>query len=60
MLGCSVSKGMKKTPITSKIPAVKRSLERYVFCVKALLHSVSQGNSFWMGIPFLKPSLNSI
>ncbi|MCO5587965.1 hypothetical protein L7F22_041918 [Adiantum nelumboides] len=46
---CSEAKGSKKLPVTSKIPAVKRSLERYVFCIKALLHSVSQGNSFWMG-----------
>ncbi|KAH7286612.1 hypothetical protein KP509_32G015100 [Ceratopteris richardii] len=46
---CSEAKGSKKMPVTSKVPAVKRSLERYVFCIKALLHSTSQGNSFWMG-----------
>lgn len=46
---CSEAKGFKRTVVTSKIPAVKRSMERYLFCVKALLHSTSHGNSFWMG-----------
>ncbi|KAJ9541107.1 hypothetical protein OSB04_027613 [Centaurea solstitialis] len=46
---CSEAKGLKQTGITSKIPATKRSLERFLFRVKALLHSSSNGCSFWMG-----------
>ncbi|KAH9288486.1 hypothetical protein KI387_032603 [Taxus chinensis] len=46
---CSEAKGFKKTAITCKIPAVKRSMERYIFCVKALLHNTSHGDCFWMG-----------
>eukprot|EP01018_Ginkgo_biloba_P031026 Gb_40796 [translate_table: standard] len=49
-VGCvHFMQGFKRTVVTSKIPAVKRSMERYLFCVKALLHSTSHGNSFWMG-----------
>lgn len=40
---------MKLTAITSKIPATKRSLERFLFHVKALLHTTSRGSNFWMG-----------
>ncbi|ANM66637.1 fanconi anemia group D2 protein [Arabidopsis thaliana] len=46
---CSEAKGMKQTAITSKIPATKRSLERFLFHVKALLHRTSGGSNFWMG-----------
>ncbi|KAM3696898.1 hypothetical protein ACB094_06G074000 [Castanea mollissima] len=46
---CSEAKGLKQTVITSKIPATKRSMERFLFCVKALLHTTSSGCSFWMG-----------
>ncbi|XP_023735564.1 uncharacterized protein LOC111883471 [Lactuca sativa] len=46
---CSEAKGLKQTGITSKIPATKRSLERLLFRVKALLHSSSSGCKFWMG-----------
>ncbi|TYI20143.1 hypothetical protein ES332_A07G215700v1 [Gossypium tomentosum] len=46
---CSEAKGLKQTVITSKIPAAKRSLERFLFRVKALLHSTSNGCTFWMG-----------
>ncbi|KHG09784.1 Fanconi anemia group D2 [Gossypium arboreum] len=46
---CSEAKGLKQTVITSKIPATKRSLERFLFRVKALLHSTSNGCTFWMG-----------
>ncbi|XP_024986799.1 Fanconi anemia group D2 protein homolog [Cynara cardunculus var. scolymus] len=46
---CSEAKGSKQTSITSKIPATKRSLERFLFRVKALLHSSSNGCTFWMG-----------
>ncbi|KAI3775780.1 hypothetical protein L1987_45533 [Smallanthus sonchifolius] len=46
---CSEAKGLKQTSITSKIPATKRSLERFLFRVKALLHSSSSGFTFWMG-----------
>ncbi|XP_062170326.1 uncharacterized protein LOC133876038 [Alnus glutinosa] len=46
---CSEAKGLKQTIITSKIPATKRSMERFLFCVKALLHTTSSGCSFWMG-----------
>ncbi|KAG4139428.1 hypothetical protein ERO13_D07G192100v2 [Gossypium hirsutum] len=46
---CSEAKGLKQTAITSKIPATKRSLERFLFRVKALLHSTSNGCTFWMG-----------
>ncbi|KAA8544885.1 hypothetical protein F0562_019717 [Nyssa sinensis] len=46
---CSEAKGSKQTAITSKIPATKRSMERFLFHVKALLHSTSTGCTFWMG-----------
>nr|BAD31595.1 putative fanconi anemia, complementation group D2 [Oryza sativa Japonica Group] len=41
--------GHKRTMITSKIPVAKRSLERFVFQVKALLHNCSTEETFWMG-----------
>ncbi|VVA26373.1 PREDICTED: Fanconi [Prunus dulcis] len=46
---CSEAKGLRQTSITRKIPATKRSMERFLFCVKALLHTTSNGSSFWMG-----------
>ncbi|XP_030543859.1 Fanconi anemia group D2 protein homolog isoform X2 [Rhodamnia argentea] len=46
---CSEAKGLKQMSITSKIPAMKRSLERLLFRVKALLHNPSSGCAFWMG-----------
>ncbi|KAK9073621.1 hypothetical protein SSX86_007945 [Deinandra increscens subsp. villosa] len=46
---CSDAKGLKQTSITSKIPATKRSLERFVFRVKALLHSSSSGCTLSIG-----------
>ncbi|XP_010327602.2 uncharacterized protein [Solanum lycopersicum] len=46
---CSDAKGMKQTAITSKIPITKRSMERFLFRVKELLHSTSSGCTFWMG-----------
>ncbi|GAB4842861.1 hypothetical protein Ancab_012839 [Ancistrocladus abbreviatus] len=46
---CSEAKGSKQTVITSKIPATKRSMERFLFHVKALLHTASGGCTFWMG-----------
>jgi hypothetical protein len=47
-LGC-MEQGQKRMPVACKVPAVKRSMEKFVFCVKALLHGASHGNSFWMG-----------
>ncbi|KAF5798258.1 putative fanconi anaemia protein FANCD2 [Helianthus annuus] len=46
---CSEAKGLKQTSITSRIPATKRSLERFLFRVKALLHTSSSGCTFSMG-----------
>lgn len=46
---CSEAKGLKQMVITSKIPATKRSMERFLFRVKALLHTASSGCTFWMG-----------
>ncbi|XVF20995.1 hypothetical protein REPUB_Repub12eG0052600 [Reevesia pubescens] len=46
---CSEAKGLKQIAITGKIPATKRSLERFLFHVKALLHATSNGCTFWMG-----------
>ncbi|PIA39633.1 hypothetical protein AQUCO_02600232v1 [Aquilegia coerulea] len=46
---CSEAKGSKRTMITSKIPATKRSMERFLFQVKALLHNTTNGCTFWMG-----------
>ncbi|CAI9102693.1 OLC1v1001000C1 [Oldenlandia corymbosa var. corymbosa] len=45
---CSEAKASKQTVITSKIPATKRSMERFLFHVKALLHSTGEC-TFWMG-----------
>ncbi|KAK6140442.1 hypothetical protein DH2020_025826 [Rehmannia glutinosa] len=46
---CSEAKGSKQTAITGKIPATKRSMERFLFHVKALLYATPSGCSFWMG-----------
>nr|XP_017231975.1 PREDICTED: Fanconi anemia group D2 protein isoform X1 [Daucus carota subsp. sativus] len=46
---CSEAKSLKQTVIASKIPATKRSLERFLFQVKALIHSASSGCIFHMG-----------
>ncbi|KAJ1287788.1 hypothetical protein BS78_02G037500 [Paspalum vaginatum] len=46
---CSEAKGNKRTMITSKVPPVKRSMERLLFQVKALLHNCSTEDKFWMG-----------
>ncbi|GJN24532.1 hypothetical protein PR202_gb12276 [Eleusine coracana subsp. coracana] len=41
--------GYKRTMITSKVPATKRSMERFLFQVKALLHNCSSEDTFWLG-----------
>uniref|UniRef100_A0A5B7BAS1 Uncharacterized protein n=1 Tax=Davidia involucrata TaxID=16924 RepID=A0A5B7BAS1_DAVIN len=46
---CSEAKGLKQTAMSSKIPAMKRSVERFLFHVKALFHTTSIGCTFWMG-----------
>ncbi|CAL5076803.1 unnamed protein product [Urochloa decumbens] len=46
---CSEAKGYKRTMITSKVPPAKRSMERFLFQVKALLHNCSTEKKFWMG-----------
>ncbi|RLM86813.1 hypothetical protein C2845_PM04G02790 [Panicum miliaceum] len=46
---CSEAKGYKRTMITSKVPPAKRSLEKFLFQVKALLHNCSTEKKFWMG-----------
>ncbi|KAF9592536.1 hypothetical protein IFM89_015230 [Coptis chinensis] len=43
---CSEAKGSKRTMITTKIPAAKRSMERFLFRVKALLHDTSMDAHF--------------
>ncbi|CAM0905397.1 unnamed protein product [Alopecurus aequalis] len=46
---CAEAKGNKRTMITSKIPAAKRSMERFVFQVKALLEHCSTEERCWIG-----------
>ncbi|CAA7406874.1 unnamed protein product [Spirodela intermedia] len=47
---CSEAKrGAKRTMVTCRVPAAKRSMERFLFRVKAMLHNTSNGCSFWMG-----------
>ncbi|XP_020537844.1 Fanconi anemia group D2 protein homolog isoform X2 [Jatropha curcas] len=46
---CSEAKGLKQVASTSKIPSTKRSIECFLFRVKALLHTTSNGCTFWMG-----------
>ncbi|XP_065854145.1 uncharacterized protein [Euphorbia lathyris] len=46
---CSEAKGSKQIVITSKIPSTKRSIERFLFHVKALLHTKASASTFWMG-----------
>ncbi|RLN34883.1 hypothetical protein C2845_PM03G20140 [Panicum miliaceum] len=46
---CSEAKGYKRTMITSKVPPAKRSLEKFLFQVKALLHNCSTEKKFRMG-----------
>ncbi|KAJ3707216.1 hypothetical protein LUZ61_010921 [Rhynchospora tenuis] len=47
---CSEAKGSKRTMITTKIPATKKSLERLLFEVKALLHNNTTGRTFELGM----------
>ncbi|KAK6916860.1 Fanconi anemia protein FANCD2 [Dillenia turbinata] len=47
---CSEAKGLKQMAITRSIPATKRSLERFLFQVKALVHATSSECTFWMGM----------
>ncbi|KAI5013822.1 hypothetical protein ZWY2020_047314 [Hordeum vulgare] len=46
---CAEAKGYKRTMITSKIPATKRSMERFLFQVKALLEHCSNVERCWIG-----------
>lgn len=46
---CADAKGQKRMPVATKVLAVKRSMEKFIFCVKALLHGASNGSAFWMG-----------
>eukprot|EP00850_Spirogloea_muscicola_P010514 SM000062S19900 [mRNA] locus=s62:222999:232155:- [translate_table: standard] len=46
---CSEAKGQKSMPITSRIPAVKRIMERLLFRVKAMYHASSHASSFGIG-----------
>ncbi|TVU41411.1 hypothetical protein EJB05_14926, partial [Eragrostis curvula] len=46
---CSEAKSYKRTMVTSKVPATKRSLERFLFQVKALLNKCSAEDLFWLG-----------
>ncbi|KAG0590520.1 hypothetical protein KC19_1G105500 [Ceratodon purpureus] len=46
---CADAKGQKRMPVATKVPAVKRSLEKFLFCVKGLLHSASNGSAFLLG-----------
>ncbi|KAI3969598.1 hypothetical protein MKX01_020159 [Papaver californicum] len=46
---CSEAKGLRQTMITTKIPATKWSMERFLFRVKALFLNTSSGCTFWMG-----------
>ncbi|XP_049936627.1 uncharacterized protein LOC116265003 isoform X2 [Nymphaea colorata] len=46
---CSEAKVSRRIMITSKIPYTKRMMERFLFNVKGLFHSTSNGCSFWMG-----------
>ncbi|GBG65873.1 hypothetical protein CBR_g54165 [Chara braunii] len=46
---CSESKCKRKMPLIAKVPSVKRSMERYVFSVKALLHQTEKEKLFWIG-----------
>ncbi|KAJ4811357.1 fanconi anemia group D2 protein [Rhynchospora pubera] len=47
---CSEAKGSKRTMITTKIPATKKTLERLLFEVKALLHNNTTGRTFELGM----------
>eukprot|EP00850_Spirogloea_muscicola_P020711 SM000224S07099 [mRNA] locus=s224:191524:200783:+ [translate_table: standard] len=46
---CSEAKGQKSMPITTRIPAVKRIMERLLFRVKAMYHASSHAGSFGIG-----------
>ncbi|XP_050224331.1 uncharacterized protein LOC126674021 isoform X2 [Mercurialis annua] len=46
---CSEAKVSKQITITSKIPSTKRAVERFLFHVKALLHTAPNAPTFWMG-----------
>eukprot|EP00850_Spirogloea_muscicola_P022018 SM000273S10228 [mRNA] locus=s273:18815:28053:+ [translate_table: standard] len=46
---CSEAKGQKSMPITTRIPGVKRIMERLLFRVKAMYHASSHASSFGIG-----------
>eukprot|EP00884_Botryococcus_braunii_P009711 jgi/Botrbrau1/18741/Bobra.0386s0064.1 len=46
---CSDAKFRKDLQLTSKVPAVKRSLERFVYEVKGLFAKTQYKENFWMG-----------
>ncbi|CAD7695256.1 unnamed protein product [Ostreobium quekettii] len=46
---CSEAKSRKAMNLTTKVPAVKRVLERFIFVIKAFFHKVNRPEAFWMG-----------
>lgn len=46
---CNEGKARRAAPLLSKAPAAKKSLERFVFEMKAFFHEVGQPETFWMG-----------
>ena len=46
---CSEGKTKAALPLTAKVPAVKRTVEKFVFCLKHFLYEVNKGGAFWLG-----------
>ncbi|KAL6780203.1 hypothetical protein ACKKBF_B14055 [Auxenochlorella protothecoides x Auxenochlorella symbiontica] len=46
---CAESKIQKHLPVTSQVPAMKRTVERFVFRIKLLLAETDQADAFWLG-----------
>jgi len=46
---CNESKVKRSAPLLSKAPAAKKSLERFVFEVKAFFHELGQKEAVWIG-----------
>ncbi|KAI8476445.1 MAG: Fanconi anaemia protein FancD2 nuclease-domain-containing protein [Monoraphidium minutum] len=46
---CNEAKAKRSAPLLSKAPAAKKSLERFIYEVKALFHELGEKDAVWIG-----------
>ena len=46
---CGEAKTRKMATVANLVPAAKKSLEKFIFVVKVLLHEAKQQDTFWLG-----------